>query len=144
MAEWSMAVVLKTGRIGYDIAVIFCGVVPSSHLRNLAIILPLQRSSESKLITDRANATLHLSVLRRCLCRNSSRPSWTTSVVSPIPCPGKSGATCNLIAVDSSGEVTQGTRLFRAFLDYIKALEAKNEGPLRLSRMYVSGHSDPD
>jgi len=26
MAEWSMAVVLKTGGIGYDIAVIFCGV----------------------------------------------------------------------------------------------------------------------
>ena len=38
MAEWSMAVVLKTGRIGYDIAVIFCRVVPRPDLQYLAII----------------------------------------------------------------------------------------------------------
>ena len=38
MAEWSMAVVLKTSRIGYDIAVIFCRVVPRPDLQYLAII----------------------------------------------------------------------------------------------------------
>ena len=31
MAEWSMAVVLKTCRIGYDVAVIFCRCVPAPH-----------------------------------------------------------------------------------------------------------------
>jgi hypothetical protein len=39
LAEWSMAVVLKTSRIGYDVAVIFCGVVPSSDPQHLAIIV---------------------------------------------------------------------------------------------------------
>jgi len=29
MAEWLMAVVLKTGRIGYDVAFISCRCVPS-------------------------------------------------------------------------------------------------------------------
>jgi len=38
MAEWSMAVVLKTGQIAYDIAVIFCAVAPASGLQYLAII----------------------------------------------------------------------------------------------------------
>jgi hypothetical protein len=40
MAEWSMAVVLKTGRIGYYVAVIFCRVVARRDIRYLAIILP--------------------------------------------------------------------------------------------------------
>jgi hypothetical protein len=39
MAERSMAVVLKTGRIGYDIAVIFGGVDPHRDPQYLAIIL---------------------------------------------------------------------------------------------------------
>jgi hypothetical protein len=39
MAEWSMAVVLKTGRIGYDIAVIFCRAAARSHLQYLANFL---------------------------------------------------------------------------------------------------------
>jgi hypothetical protein len=38
MAEWSMAVVLKTGRIGYDVAVIFCRFVPRQDLQYLATI----------------------------------------------------------------------------------------------------------
>src|SRR5262245_37368215 len=33
MAEWSMAVVLKTSRIGYDVAVVFCRDVPAPHLQ---------------------------------------------------------------------------------------------------------------
>src|SRR5262252_9172036 len=38
MAERSMAVVLKTGGIGYDVAVIFCRCVPAAHLQYQAMI----------------------------------------------------------------------------------------------------------
>jgi hypothetical protein len=53
MAERSMAVVLKTRRIGYDIAVMFCGVVPAPDLQYLAIIRHSDVPSELELITDR-------------------------------------------------------------------------------------------
>jgi hypothetical protein len=39
MAEWSMAVVLKTSRIGYDVAVIFFVFAPRSDLQYSAIFL---------------------------------------------------------------------------------------------------------
>ena len=58
MAEWSMAVVLKTGRIGYDIAVIFCrrcSVLKSSISgHNPRVLTPF----EFRLITDRGSASL--------------------------------------------------------------------------------------
>ena len=49
-----MAVVLKTGRIGYDIAVIFCRAVRCPDLEYLAIIPAPRLPSEIKPITDRA------------------------------------------------------------------------------------------
>jgi hypothetical protein len=41
MAEWSMAVVLKTSRIGYDMTGIVCRVATRSDLQYLAMILAL-------------------------------------------------------------------------------------------------------
>ncbi len=47
---------MKTGRIGYDVAVIFCRDVPAPHLQYQATIRALRPPSELDLITDRANA----------------------------------------------------------------------------------------
>jgi hypothetical protein len=45
MAEWSMAVVLKNGRIGYDIAVIFCRYWASKgSIARCAIVLSVRSS----------------------------------------------------------------------------------------------------
>jgi hypothetical protein len=41
MAEWSMAVVLKTSRIGYDMAVILCPPLLARTFEVLAIIAAL-------------------------------------------------------------------------------------------------------
>ena len=46
---------MKTGRIGYDIAVIFCRVIRHPHFEDLAIIPTFSRLSEFNLITDRTS-----------------------------------------------------------------------------------------
>jgi hypothetical protein len=72
------------------------------------------------------------SIIRQAL--TSGRERWPN---------GKSSA-LSLVAVNPSGEVVEWSHLFSGFIDYLTALEAKNEGPLQLSRTYVSGNSRRD
>jgi hypothetical protein len=53
MAEWSMAVVLKTPTIGYIRTVIFCAVRSSPDRQNLAKIRAISGILERNPITDR-------------------------------------------------------------------------------------------
>ena len=53
MAEWSMAVVLKTSAIGYTKTVIFWRVDLSQDRQNQAAIRAIVTLSEYNLITDR-------------------------------------------------------------------------------------------
>lgn len=69
-------------------------------------------------------------IIRRALAR--AREAW----------PDRESDALNLVVLDASGEIADWTHLFPAFIDYLGALERKNEGPLRLSRMYVSGQWD--
>ncbi len=71
-------------------------------------------------------------IVRRALTR--AREAW----------PERESDALELVALDASGEIVDWTHLFPAFMDYLVALERKNEGPLRLSRMYVSGQCDMD
>jgi hypothetical protein len=71
-------------------------------------------------------------VIRQALAR--ARDTWPESTSDAL----------DLAALDASGEIAEWTHLFPAFIDYLAALERKNAGPLRLSRMYVSGQCDID
>lgn len=72
------------------------------------------------------------STIRRALAL--ARETW----------PDTESSALDLVALDASGKVAEWTHLFPAFMDYLAALERKNQGPLRLSRMYVSGQCDID
>lgn len=71
-------------------------------------------------------------IVRQALAR--AREAW----------PERESEALNLVALNASGEIGEWTHLFPAFMEYLAALERKNEGPLRLARMYVSGQCGVD
>jgi hypothetical protein len=57
MAEWSMAVVLKTSRIGYTKTVIFSRPTSLQHAQDVARFCAIMVIFQPTLITDRPNFT---------------------------------------------------------------------------------------
>jgi hypothetical protein len=55
MAEWSMAVVLKTSRIGYTKTVMFSRATSSQHAQDLARFCAIFAIFQSTVITDPPN-----------------------------------------------------------------------------------------
>lgn len=48
----------------------------------------------------------------------------------------------DLVALDSTGIVSESRHIFLAPLEYLASLEKKNAGPLRLAKMYISNASE--
>jgi hypothetical protein len=81
--------------------------------------------------------------LRRCA--QHDRKQWESTIREALTSArdrwSKGAKAVNLIVLDESGKIVQWTHLFPELIDYLNALERKNQGPLRLSRTYVSGRS---
>jgi hypothetical protein len=79
----------------------------------------------------------------------NDRKQWESTIREALAAarakwPDNTSNALSLVKVDSSGGVVEWAHVFPAFIDYLLALERKNQGPLPLSRAYVSGHCGPD